>query len=140
MRNDRRRSGSDDKVSSDLKHSSSSSNDKANVTDSVSERSTVDPEIKKYGLQPNANCASNVTDKTQMGPSLSLLAKKAEEDRVSKASRNKPRENIKKLTDEERAERIRQMECDASDSSNRRLQRVQTSNAEEKSEDRKSVV
>ena len=133
----RQRSGSDDKVSSDLKHSTSSSNEKANVVDSVSERSTADPEIKKYGLQRNANCATSVTDKTQIGPSVSLLAKKAEEDRMSKASRNKPRENVKKLTEEERAERIRQMECDASDSSNRRLQRVQgaqTSNAEEKSE------
>ena len=124
-------------MSSDLKHSTSSSNEKANVVDSVSERSTADPEIKKYGLQRNANCATSVTDKTQIGPSVSLLAKKAEEDRMSKASRNKPRENVKKLTEEERAERIRQMECDASDSSNRRLQRVQgaqTSNAEEKSE------
>jgi hypothetical protein len=137
VRNNRQRSGSDVKVSSDLKHNTSSSNDKANVVDSVSERSTADPEIRKYGLQRNANCATSVTDKTQIGPSVSLLAKKAEEDRMSKASRNKPRENVKKLTDEERAERIRQMECDASDSSNRRLQRVQgalTSNAEEKSE------
>ena len=137
VRDNRRRSKSGDEEISVSKQSRSNGNDKSNVLDSVAERSLVGPDTKKYGLQPNANSATSITDKTQIGPSVSLLAKKAEEDRMYKASKNKPRENVKKLTDEERAERIRQMELDASDSSNRRLQRVhgsQPSIAEEKSE------
>ena len=73
------------------------------------------------------NGSTGISHKDGVGPSLVLLAKKADEEKREKESRNRPRENVKKLTAEEREERIRQMESDASESNANRLERVQRS-------------
>jgi hypothetical protein len=68
-----------------------------------------------------------------------LVAKRAEEERLEHAARNRPRENVKKLTEEEKAERVRQMESDAGANDDKRLQRLKgltsTSNILDKKEE-----
>ena len=96
-------------------------------------KSTDMVENKKYGLLGRDGqsdpTTSNRVSGGHLGPSLSLLAKRAEEDNLSKASRNKPRENVKIISDVERKERIRQMEEDASTNSDMRLRRIQSSHS-----------
>jgi flagellum-specific peptidoglycan hydrolase FlgJ len=82
---------------------------------------------KKYGLLVKGNGSTGNSQKDGVGPSIHLLAKKADEEKREKESRNKPRENVKKLTAEEREERIRQMESDASEINTNRLERVHRS-------------
>lgn len=96
-------------------------------------------ENKKYGLQSKKDCSDNVDrrDKNHLGPNLRLLAKKAGDSRLEQAARNRPRENVKKLTDGERAERIKQMELDATSNDDHRLQRILAAisrNSDEKGE------
>lgn len=95
----------------------------------VREKPADEAQNKKYGLLVKGNGGNSIAHKDGVGPSLALLAKKADEDKREKESRNRPRENVKKLTAEEREERIAQMESDASVSNSNRIERVNRSQA-----------
>ena len=83
-------------------------------------------DTKKYGLLSKGDDEVKSSSKDYMGPSLALLSKKAEEERLEKLSKNKPRENVKNLTDEEREARIKQMESDATHNNDSRQRKVES--------------
>jgi hypothetical protein len=93
----------------------------------VREKVCDDGDIKKYGLLDRKlkDESKNIKESgDHRGPKLALLEKRAEENRLEQAARNKPRENVKKLSEGEKQERIRQMEVDARTNDNHRLQRI----------------
>ena len=59
-----------------------------------------------------------------MGPKLDLLQKKLEVERAEQAARQRPKETVRHLSEEERLARIRQMEMDAGMNDERRMKRV----------------
>ena len=97
-----------------------------NGDSAVRQKPSEETETKKYGLLTKGDDEIKSSSKDYMGPSLTLLSKKAEEERLDKLSRNKPRENVKKLTDEEREMRIRQMESDATHNNDSRQRKVES--------------
>ena len=108
------------------------------VNEEVRAKSTDMGGNRKYGLQGRDgqidSATSNKVSGEHLGPSLSLLAKRVEQENLNKASKNKPRENVKIISDAERKERIRQMEEDASTNSDMRLRRIQSSQSNKEDE------
>jgi hypothetical protein len=108
----------------------------------VREKVSDDGDVKKYGLlgrklKDESKSSDDNGDRT--GPKLALLQKRAEENRLEQAARNKPRENVKQLSESEKQERIRQMEADARTNDDHRLQRIsggRSSNKVEKEEEK----
>ena len=75
---------------------------------------------QRYGLvKGTANASTGY-----LGPKLDLLKKKMEEEKAEQLARQRPRESVKHLSEEEKQARIRQMEIDAGINDDRRTQRV----------------
>ena len=77
---------------------------------------------KRYGLVKGT---ANASSTGYLGPKVELLKKKMDEERAEQLARQRPRESVKHLSEEEKQARIRQMEIDAGINDDRRVNRVQ---------------
>ena len=97
----------------------------SNSTSTSSSSNDVVPTVavageKRYGLvKGTANASTGY-----LGPKLDLLKKKMDEERAEQQARQRPRESVKHLSEEEKQSRRRQMEIDAGINDDRRVQRV----------------
>lgn len=77
---------------------------------------------KKYGLVKGGINPNK--DRAHLGPNMDLLKKKLAEEQAIQAARNRPRETVQHLSEEDRLARVRQMESDAGMNDERRMKRA----------------
>ena len=92
--------------------------------DSGRRRRDVQP---RYGLIPSSKASNRLSapsDATHLGPSLALLQKKSDKERIEQEQRmSRSKENVKALSEEERLRRIAAMQQDAQDNDTSRIER-----------------